>query len=289
MKVFNNKNKFQLFCQSLQKKGSVGFVPTMGCLHEGHLSLIKNSLKTCKYTVVSIFVNPLQFGKNEDLNKYPHPLENDLKLCHELRCTAVFIPDNAHFYSPDFSIKIEETSLSKVFCGQFRPGHFSGVITVVTKLLNCTNPDILFLGQKDYQQCLIIKRLIHNLDFNVKVKICKTSREKSGLALSSRNQYLSTQDKSNASLIYQAMKTVALQYKQKKPAKKEAITNQNINLFNKKLNKHLNNIKEFKLQYADIVCADSLGKLQPSSKKAVILVAGFFKKTRLIDNLIFNL
>jgi len=280
MKVFNNKHKFQQFCQLLKEEGSIGFVPTMGCLHEGHLSLIKSSLKICKYTIISIFVNPLQFGKNEDLNKYPKPLEKDLKLCRQLKCDAVFLPDNDHFYESDFSIQILETDLSKKFCGKFRLGHFSGVVTVVTKLLNCTTPNILFLGQKDYQQCLIIKRLIKNLNFNIKVKICKTTREKSGLALSSRNQYLSQEDKKTASQIYKSMKQII---------KKTTENKRNITLLKRKLYKLLNNIQGFKIQYADIVCADCLNTIHPSSKKAIILVAGFFKKTRLIDNLIFNL
>ncbi|EKD27511.1 MAG: pantoate-beta-alanine ligase, partial [uncultured bacterium] len=205
MQIISDTNKMAACIKKMKNKGSIGFVPTMGCLHEGHVSLIRKSRQKCDKIIVSIFVNPLQFGPKEDYSKYPRPKNEDILICKENGVDILFLPDEKNFYSKDFSTRIDENKVSKNFCGSFRPSHFSGVLTVVANLLNIVLPDYLFLGQKDYQQCLVIKRMIRDLNFQVKVIICPTVREKSGLAMSSRNKYLSARDKERASLIYKSL------------------------------------------------------------------------------------
>ncbi|MBN2144955.1 MAG: pantoate--beta-alanine ligase [Candidatus Aureabacteria bacterium] len=282
MKIFKNPGSFQKYCLSVKKKGTVGFVPTMGCLHEGHLSLIRKSKKTCNKTVVSIFVNPIQFGPKEDFHRYPRPLKNDLSLCRREKADAVFIPENKGFYGDDFSIHIQETRLSSGFCGEFRPGHFSGVLTVVAKLLNCSQPDYVFMGQKDYQQCLVIRRLMQNLNFPVTLMMCPTVREKSGLAMSSRNQYLSPTEKKDAALIHQALRKTQHSYRQQtakfRGKKWKQLRND--------LRSMLRRINNFVPQYVEIVNAETLEKPDNKTEKTVALIAGFLGKTRLIDNII---
>ena len=282
MKIFHDTKLFQKYCQGLKKRGTIGFVPTMGCLHEGHLSLIQTSTKSCDFTVVSIFVNPLQFGVNEDFSAYPRPWKEDLRLCRESGVEALLLPDEKTFYEADFSVKIEESTVSKDFCGKMRPGHFSGVMTVVAKLLHASLPDLLFLGQKDYQQCLVLKRLIRDLDFPVKVRICPTLREKSGLAMSSINKYLSPAEKENAAGIYKSL----LKAKEKSLSLNHLYTKKNLTQIKNELEKGLKQIPGFTVQYADIVSAENLSPVNEKTKKAVALIAGFLGKTRLIDNIL---
>jgi pantoate--beta-alanine ligase len=283
MKIFDHSVSFQNYCRKLKNRGRIGFVPTMGCLHEGHLSLINSSVKTCDFTVVSIFVNPLQFGKNEDFSIYPRPLKNDLFLCRKAGADAVFLPDVKKFYKHDFSIKVEENKLSKNFCGALRPGHFSGVVTVVAKLLNCALPDVLFLGQKDYQQCLVLKRLVRDLNFPVAVKICPTKREKSGLALSSRNKYLTSDQKVTAAEIYKSLFNTKKFFQ----SLKNQGTNDCINKTKLFLKSSLKKIHDFSVQYADLASADTLDPVTPKTIRIIALVAGYLGNTRLIDNLRF--
>jgi pantoate--beta-alanine ligase len=282
MKIFKNPVLFKKYCLSLKKKGPLGFVPTMGCLHEGHLSLIRKARQHCRHTVVSIFVNPLQFGPKEDFHAYPRPLKADLARCRSEKTDAVFIPEPERFYGPDFSIRIDETRISQGCCGAFRPGHFSGVLTVMAKLLNCTQPDFLFMGQKDYQQCLVIKRLITNLNFPVKLIMCPTVREQSGMAMSSRNKYLSPEEKLFAARIYAALKkTRELSGQNKKPH-----NHREWSALQKWLFDRLRQIESFVPQYAVIGNAQNLELPDEKTKNAVALTAGFFGKTRLIDNIL---
>ena len=284
MKIFKKALPFQEYCLNLKKKGTIGFVPTMGCLHEGHLSLIKQSSQKCNFTVVSIFVNPLQFGPKEDFSKYPRPRKQDLDLCRQEKVEAVFLPDENTFYSEDFSLLIEETMLSTTHCGALRPGHFSGVVTVVSKLLNLSLPDYLFMGQKDYQQCLVIKRLLRDLNFPVKLIICPTLREKDGLAKSSRNIYLSADERKRACGIYKTLFLIRSKYK----AAAKTFTLQDWKKLNRILIEELKKIPDFTLQYADLVDGETLKGISPHSKKIIALVAGILGKTRLIDNLLIK-
>jgi len=275
MKKISNPKWYQAQCLKLKKRGTLGFVPTMGCLHLGHLTLIRESVKHCDFTAVSIFVNPLQFGPKEDFTCYPRPLKDDLLLCKQAGVDLVFLPTPEEFYGSNFSIIMDETQVSQGYCGKSRPHHFAGVLTVMAKLLNGTQPDFLWMGQKDFQQCRVIQRLIENLNFPVVFKMCETVREKDGLAMSSRNRYLSPEERKTAPLIYAALKSTQALYRKEK----------NLEKLSRHLHMCLNSIPGFKIDYAKLVDRDTLQ--EGKTKNLVILVAGFFGKTRLIDNLLF--
>ncbi|MGC8677859.1 MAG: pantoate--beta-alanine ligase [Hydrogenobaculum sp.] len=185
-----------------QQFKTIGFVPTMGYLHEGHMSLVKASKEMCDITVVSIFVNPKQFGPKEDYGKYPRNLERDLGLLEEAKVDMVFIPDVDTIYPEDFSTTISIGSLANVLEGAFRPGHFDGVCTVVVKLFNIVKPDKAFFGEKDYQQLKIIQKLVKDLNLDIDIIPIPTKREEDGLAMSSRNTYLNQDERRRASSIY---------------------------------------------------------------------------------------
>lgn len=189
-------------------RGTVGFVPTMGALHEGHLSLVKEAGKKCDLVIASIFVNPTQFGPKEDFKSYPHREKEDLELLRQVKCDAVFIPKSPKevYRSDDETSIAARKSLSSILCGKFRPGHFDGVCTVVYKLFAWVKPHSAFFGEKDFQQLQIITAMAEDLSLSVKVIGCRTLREKSGLAMSSRNLYLSPAQRREAAEFYRAMK-----------------------------------------------------------------------------------
>ena len=192
-------------CQYKKTPARTGFVPTMGALHDGHLSLVDQSKSQCDHTVVSIFVNPTQFSQNEDLDKYPRSLEKDFELLRNRAVDLVFVPDKQTIYPPGFSTGIEPPVVSSVLEGQHRPEHFKGVATVVLKLFSLVQADVAYFGQKDYQQALVIKRMVADLNVNIEVKTCPIIREVSGLAMSSRNRYLDLTQRQIANGIYQAL------------------------------------------------------------------------------------
>ena len=177
---------------------SVGFVPTMGFLHEGHASLIRQSTARCDATVVSVFINPTQFGPSEDLSRYPRDLERDQNMCLRLGVAILFLPEAAEVYPTGFCTSVTVGQIADVLCGAFRPGHFRGVATVVAKLFNMIQPDLAFFGQKDLQQTAIIRRMVKDLNLPVDILVAPTVREADGLALSSRNAYLSEPDRARA-------------------------------------------------------------------------------------------
>lgn len=188
--------------------GTVGFVPTMGDLHEGHLSLMRASGQRCDRTVASIFVNPTQFGEGEDFERYPRDGERDSRLAQDVGVDLLFMPEVASIYPEGFRTTVEVTGLSEVLCGDRSsrgPGHFSGVTTVVAKLLNLVDPDIAFFGQKDAQQAALVKRMVSDLDFRTKISVLPTVREEDGLAMSSRNRYLNEEARSRALGLYRAL------------------------------------------------------------------------------------
>jgi len=189
----------------LQRGRSLGLVPTMGALHNGHLSLVKRAKMENDVTVVSIFLNPLQFGPAEDLEKYPRDIDEDIKKLRQEEIDILFLPDNNLMYPCSFSAHIEVGPLSERLCGKFRPGHFSGVATVVAKLFNIINPTRAYFGQKDFQQTVIINRMTKDLNFNADIIVCPTIREHDGLAMSSRNVYLEMEQRSAACVIYQCL------------------------------------------------------------------------------------
>ena len=262
-----------------QARKKIGFVPTMGALHQGHLSLLKAAKRDCDFVIASIFVNPLQFGPKEDYKKYPRKFKKDEKLLRNLEADVLFYPSTKTMHLNDASTYVEEVALSKILCGKSRPRHFLGVCTVVAKLLNIVGPDIIYFGQKDYQQAQVIKRMIRDLFFPVKVKVLPIKRERNGLAMSSRNAHLSLKERKDALCLYRALKA----------AKKLIISGERNP--KKVINRIQNLIKAkrtSKIDYIRIVDAEELDKLNRIKGKVLIALAVYFGKTRLIDNIILN-
>ena len=261
----------------LEKK-SIGLVPTMGFLHQGHLSLIEKSKSVCDFTVVSIFVNPTQFAPNEDFNLYPRDIERDKKFLIQNGVDALFLPSEKEIYEKDFETYVEVKGLSKILEGKFRPSHFKGVTTIVIILLNSVKPDFAFFGQKDAQQAAIIQRMISDLKLDVNIKVCPIVREKDGLAMSSRNSYLSAEERKDALILCKS-----LDYAKHLIGKGERVSKTIISDMKDIISK----VKTSNLDYIDIAEADSFkiaDKLEPG-KEYYILVACKIGTTRLIDNL----
>ncbi len=265
---------------------TVGFVPTMGALHAGHLSLVEESKKQCKQTVVSIFVNELQFAPEEDFDKYPRTLEDDLSALKLLEVDVVFLPTAQEMYNENFSVVVNEINISKKLEGVSRPGFFAGVTTVISKLFNLVQPSHAFFGKKDIQQLVIIKHMVHNLNYNIKVVGCDTIREKSGLAMSSRNQYLSAQQKEQSAIIYQALQL----------GKNMILKNQKYSTILHTMGKKIEDEKCLKVDYLSIADAlfldelsdqDSLGDMI-IEKSVVISCAVYCNEVRLIDNVVIH-
>ncbi|MFH1541012.1 MAG: pantoate--beta-alanine ligase [Elusimicrobiota bacterium] len=280
MKVIHSIKSIQGLTPKLkQHNKKIGFVPTMGALHQGHISLIRRAKKETDIVVVSIFVNPTQFNKNEDFNKYPKPIKKDIALCKNENVDLVFIPKMSLVYTENYLTYITVEKLSDIMCGKFRAGHFRGVTTIVAKLFNIVQPDRAYFGLKDFQQSVIIKKMVSDLNFPVKIITCPTIREKNGLAISSRNIYLTELEKKKALIISSALQEAKNLIKYKKVKSVEEI------IF--KMRKMiLPNVD--KIDYIDIRDAHMLGEIKKIDKKVIIAVAVFVGKTRLIDNIIVD-
>lgn len=277
MKIIIKPFQMQKIASALTKKGkSIGFVPTMGALHDGHISLIKKSVSKNDITVVSVFVNPIQFGPKEDFSKYPRPAIKDQNICKKNKVDFLFMPKADDLYGADYSTYVEVENYSKFMCGVSRPGHFKGVATVVLKLFNIVMADNAYFGLKDYQQYVIIKKMAHDLNIKTKINGCPIIREKNGLALSSRNAYLSAEYKEKASNIFKILSN----------AKKEFDCGEDINNIVKKIKKSLNAIESAQIDYVEIRDASTLDAAVQTTKSAVIAVAVRIQNVRLIDNII---
>ncbi|HTU23504.1 MAG TPA: pantoate--beta-alanine ligase [Gemmataceae bacterium] len=261
---------------------TIGLVPTMGALHEGHLSLIETARAETGYVVVSIFVNPTQFGPNEDLNRYPRPLERDLEMCGEAGVDLVFHPQAEIMYPPGYRTYVEVEGLQDVLCGASRPGHFRGVATVVLKLFNLVQPDRAYFGQKDAQQVRILQQMVRDLNVPVEIRVCPIVREADGLALSSRNEYLEAGGRRGATVLYSAL-TEARQ--RIEAGTRDAATVRQV------MTEAIASVPGAVLDYAAVVDADSLQPLvQIGSERSVLLaLAVRFGGTRLIDNVLIQL
>lgn len=261
------------------QKKKIGFVPTMGALHSGHLSLIRRARKENDIVVVSIFVNPTQFGPNEDYEQYPRPFKEDVKKCSECNVDFIFYPAVKDMYPEDFLTYVEVTKLSNILCGASRPGHFKGVTTVVLKLFNIVQPDIAYFGLKDYQQYIIIKKMVKDLNIDIKIKGLPIIRDRDGLALSSRNQYLSSDERKDALLLYRALieaKKMILSGERNTSKVKKMIYN--ILLSGKY-------IKKKNIDYVAVIHPESLEELNIIDRRCVIALAVWVGKARLIDNM----
>jgi pantoate--beta-alanine ligase len=277
IKIIRKTSELQKFSKKMfvQKK-SIGLVPTMGALHKGHISLVEMSANNNDITIVSIFVNPTQFGAKEDFAKYPRRLQADAKLCAEAGASIVFAPESKDMYPVPLQTYVRNTELESIYCGVWRPGHFAGVLSVVAKLFNMALPSRAYFGEKDFQQLHVIRKMVFDLSFPVQVIGVKTVREKSGLAMSSRNEYMSLKERDAASSIYAGLLEAKKMYKQ------------GINSVTKLKEIVEKKIKQAggKIQYVEITDKNDLLPVKTKvSKNAVILLACYFGKTRLIDHL----
>ena len=282
--IIKSPQKLQNLVSSYKKKNKkIGFVPTMGALHKGHLSLIKKARKETDIVVVSIFVNPTQFGPNEDFKSYPRTFKEDIKLCKEYNVDIIFYPSVNTLYPDNYLTYVSVEKLSNFLCGKFRPGHFKGVATIVAKLFNIVSPDIAYFGLKDYQQYIIIKKMVRDLNFNIKIKGCPTIREKDGLALSSRNKYLSPEERKEATLLSKSLFTIKKLIQEKKIKSVDKVKNKILDIL---LSGNI--IQKKDIDYIEIVDAESLEEKKDLKGKFVIALAVRIGKARLIDNIIIK-
>ena len=258
----------------------IGFVPTMGYLHEGHESLIKKASEENDRVVVSIFVNPIQFGPKEDLSTYPRDLDRDSKVCKSAGADIIFHPENEEMYFKDFSTFVDMNGLTDGLCGKSRPTHFRGVCTVVTKLFNIVAPDRAYFGEKDAQQLAVIKRMVRDLNIDVEIIGCPIVREKDGLAKSSRNTYLSVEERNAATILNKSL-TVAKEKIKAGERNSAAII--------KLIEETINSEKLAKIDYIEVVDSLSMEKVERIEKAVLVAIAVFIGKTRLIDNFTYEL
>jgi len=257
----------------------IGFVPTMGALHVGHVSLIEAAAAACDSVIVSIFVNPTQFGPGEDLEKYPRPLEQDLAICREQGVHAVFAPSAAEMYPRENRTWVAVEKLTEPLCGRSRPGHFRGVTTVCTKLFNIVAPDIAFFGRKDAQQAIVIRRMVADLNMPLEIVVCPTVREPDGLAVSSRNRYLNAQERQAAPVIYRSLcRCAELIHGGERDAARLVEAMRGV----------LGRVSLFHIEYVSVLDAENLDEIEHVEGTVLAAIAGRLGSTRLIDNIVVD-
>lgn len=278
MQTIQSINEMQSHAISLRSNGClIGLVPTMGCLHEGHLSLIDIAREKADKVIVSIFVNPAQFGPNEDFDRYPRVLEEDLKLCRDKGVDIVFNPGSSEIYPEGYSSYVEEQHVSADLCGVSRPNHFRGVTTVCLKLFNITRPDYAVFGQKDAQQCAVIMKMVADLNLPIEILVGPTLRDTDGLATSSRNRYLSPMQRSDALTIPNAL-----------AEGKKLVENgvRNVDRVVAEVTHHLSQCRRIRVLYVQVVDRETMEparEIEPGNH--IIVLAAWVDQTRLIDNI----
>lgn len=281
MQVITTVKEMQAFSKKMKAEGrSIGFVPTMGALHKGHITLIENSVEQNDVTVVSIFVNPVQFGPNEDFNKYPKDHKGDTEKLIPLNVDALFLPDVAEMYPKGFGTFLFVGGIGMILCGRSRPDHFNGVATVVAKLFNTVMPDRAYFGQKDYQQTVVIRKMVKELAFDIDIVVCPIIREEDGLAMSSRNAYLSDEERKAALVLNKALaygKGLMLSGRGETP---DAIK--------EKIKAFIAAEPLVEIDYVEIAGPEYLETLKEIKTPAVILLAAKVGTTRLIDNILIE-
>ena len=278
MKTISTIKEFQEWRKGI--KGSIGFIPTMGALHDGHFSLVKSSNNLCEHTIVSIYLNPTQFAPDEDLNSYPKAIESDLKKLSEYAVECVFLPTDSEMYPQGFNTYVHAVTLSQLLEGRSRQSFFKGVTTVVAKLFNIISPTHAFFGKKDAQQLLIIKKMVIDLAYNIKIIECPIIREENGLAMSSRNEYLSNEEKDIASNIYKALQVGK---KLVHSGERSAI------IIRKQIIDFISNQSMIRIDYVSVANAETLVELSEiSCRNILVSVAVFIGETRLIDNFTYS-
>lgn len=279
MQIIKSIKDMQAMSRWQKKEGkAIGFVPTMGALHQGHLSLVRRSKKENDRTIVSIFVNPAQFGPKEDFDKYPRDREGDLGKLLSLEVDAVFIPERETMYPEGFSTFINVGRIGEKLCGVSRPGHFNGVATVVAKLFNIVMPDRAYFGQKDFQQTAVIRKLVREMDYSVDIIVCSIIREPDGLAMSSRNTYLSIEERKAATILYKALKLG-----------EELILSRgmrDLSSLTREIEKLIRSEPLAGVEYIEIVHPRNLEAVRNIILPVVVCIAVKIGNTRLIDNII---
>lgn len=280
MKVFNEIEACYGAVRDVQRRGGrVGLIPTMGALHEGHVSLIEAARRRCGSAAVTIFVNPTQFGPDEDFEKYPSDIEADLAVCEASGADIVFTPSVETLYPRGFETTIHVSGLTEGLCGAHRPGHFDGVTTIVAKLLNILPTDAAFFGEKDYQQLLVIRRMVRDLNLPVEIAACPIVREKDGLACSSRNRYLSSSQRTQAAVLSRALFSARDRIAAGHKRVKELVT---------RIRAEILEAGPAKIDYVEIVDAETLDSLTEVDRPARIVLAARIGPCRLIDNVAGN-
>jgi pantoate--beta-alanine ligase len=282
MEVATTIADYRARCDELRGEGgTLGLVPTMGALHRGHLALVAEARRRARHVALSIFVNPTQFGPNEDFQKYPRPLERDLELCREAGVALVLTPDPTEMYPAGERTRVHVSGLTAALCGPFRPGHFDGVATIVTKLFAATGPAVAVFGRKDYQQLQVVKRLARDLLLPIEIVGLPTVRDADGLALSSRNAYLAPEERERALAIPRGLaRALAL----------HAAGEQNVGKL-RRATEELVAAAATRVDYVSVAGADDLTPLvdtETVGERAVVAVAAFVGRTRLIDNAVFG-
>lgn len=281
MRVVEKVNDVRSLVKEWKAKGlKVGFVPTMGYLHEGHESLIRKASEENDRVVVSIFVNPIQFGPKEDLSTYPRDLDRDSKLCERSGADIIFHPENEEMYLKDFSTFVDMSGLTAGLCGKSRPNHFRGVCTVVTKLFNIVSPDRAYFGEKDAQQLAVIKRMVRDLNIDIEIIGCPIVREKDGLAKSSRNTYLSIEERKAATILNKSLML---------SKEKIQLGERNSEVIIEIIKEIINSEKLARVDYIEIVDSLSMERVERIEKSVLVAIAVFIGKTRLIDNFTYKL
>lgn len=273
-------------------KKRIGFVPTMGALHQGHLSLIKVAKEENDTVIVSIFVNPIQFSPGEDYEMYPRSLERDKELCEQMGVDIIFYPETVQMYPDQILTSVSVSEITSRLCGSFRPGHFQGVTTVVTKLFNIVKPHVAYFGQKDYQQAIVIKKMVKDINFDIEIRILPTVREGSmltnrdacltsetGLALSSRNVYLNPEERAQACILFQTLQ---------KAKKMLDDGERDGNKLSDWMAENIKNAPLALLEYAEVCDTETLKPLSQVEKSALLALSVRIGKTRLIDNMIWE-
>ena len=281
MEVIRSATEMQALALAYKQEGkSIGFVPTMGSLHEGHLSLIDLIKEQCDLLLLSIYVNPTQFGVGEDFEKYPRDLEKDLDMCKDRGVDLVFAPESSEIYDADASTFVVEEDVGKGLCGNARPNHFRGVSTVCAKLFNLCQPSMVALGQKDAQQVVVLKRMIRDLHFPIEVVVGPILRESDGLAMSSRNAYLQTKQREDALLVYQSLQAAHKLVEEKGSNNVDRVKAEVLNVL--KGGRHL------RVNYVEVVDRESmLLETEIVADRSMLAVAVWVDQVRLIDNLYF--
>lgn len=281
MEVIRSATEMQARALACKQEGkSIGFIPTMGSLHEGHLSLIDLIKEQCDLLLLSIYVNPTQFGVGEDFDKYPRDLDKDLEMCKSRGVDLVFAPESSEIYQTDASTFVIEDTVGKGLCGTARPNHFRGVATVCAKLFNLCMPKVVVLGQKDAQQVVVLKRMIRDLHFPIKVVVGPILRESDGLAMSSRNAYLQTKQREDALLVYQSLQAAYKIVEEKGSNNVDRVKAEVLNVL--KGGRHL------RVNYVEVVDRESMRpETEIVAGRSMLAVAVWVDQVRLIDNLCF--